>query len=550
MFLAIYKEIWNASNRFYNNSKQHLLVIIGLVCVVSLINSLLPYLIKLIIDGTQHGKGIHYIYILVVSYCFAWLLSQILEWTRNFFHVVVMSRLESSVLITGLENYLKIEKLQQDKIDTGVFNSEAMRASSSFSSLTLSLLFVFLPAIFQLFFISYILYININAFFALGFIGTALLMFAISYFITRKSKEYYEPLYSVKSILNSKFLEKVNNSYEIKANNAVDFEVNRFERNVKSYIGQMSHSHMKIASLMVLQIILIFVFLLTFLLMSTKLFSLGKITTGDMVMISSYIMMLTIPFLMISQQVNLISGQVVAIKKFHNYFRMKKDQNSQQHYSDSHLLFAFADVVLEVGGRVIQQFNLKLYKNKTYVLIGKTGSGKSTLINYLLGFYKIRAGKLFYKDLDISQNYSEKIFDEIAFVGQNYSIFTGSLRENLVYNSRHCYADEEIKQLLGLFDLQHLLVDKNLSLDDDINEYLKSFSGGEKQRLNILRAILKKPRVLILDEPTSALDSKTAIQILNYLKTNVETLIVITHSQECRDLADEIINVEQLFQSA
>ncbi|MBP7880770.1 MAG: ATP-binding cassette domain-containing protein, partial [Acinetobacter sp.] len=75
----------------------------------------------------------------------------------------------------------------------------------------------------------------------------------------------------------------------------------------------------------------------------------------------------------------------------------------------------------------------------------------------------------------------------------------------------------------------------------------KSFSGGEKQRLNILRAVLKKPKVLILDEPTSALDSHTSIRILNFLNEHIETLIVITHAQECKDLADEVIDVEQLF---
>ena len=548
MFLKIYKQIWFASHRFDEKSKKNIIAIVVLVTLVSLIDSVLPYMIKLIVDRTQDNQNIHYIYLLVISYCFAWLLSQILEWTKNVLTGLVSSKLGSSILILALENYLKIEKSQQDKVDIGVFNSDAMRASNAFAQLTLSLLLVFFPIVFQLIFITCILYVNIHPLFALGFIAMALFIFLVTNVINRESKKYYEPLYSVRNTLNSKFLEKVSHYYEIKANHSIEFEVDGFKRKVKNHVDQTFHSHYKIGQLMIFQIFLIFIFLITFWLISTKLFELDQITSGDMVMISSYIMMLTMPFLMISQQINLIAGHIVAIKKFSDYLNMPKEEVGSEKFQDQRSLFSFHQAVVEVGGRVKQAFDLSFNKGKVYAIIGQTGSGKSTLINYLLGFYKIKSGQLRYKNLDISQIYSKYIFEEISFVGQNYSVFTGSLRENLIYNSRYTYQDDEIYLLLDLFGLQDAILDKNLSLDDDINEYLKSFSGGEKQRLNILRAVLKKPKLLILDEPTSALDSNTALKIITFLKSHVETLIMITHSRECIKLADEIIDVEQLFQ--
>ncbi|MFW1939140.1 ATP-binding cassette domain-containing protein [Acinetobacter junii] len=547
MFFNMFKEIWRASNQFYKNEKQHLIFLSILVGLASLVSAILPYFIKLIIDQTNKNQSIGYIYILVISYCFAWLLSQILEWVKNALGGLITAKQETSILITGLSNYLRIQKKQQDKIDTGVFNAEAIRASKAFSMIIFAVLLVFVPVILQLFFISYILYLNIGLIFSLGFISAAILLFLISNLINRKSKTYYEPLYSIGNILQGRFLEKINHAYEIKVNNAVDFEVAQFEKSVKRFVDQSFYSHSRIAALMVLQIAFIFLFLLVFLLLSTKLFSLGTITTGDMVMISSYIMMLTTPSLMISQQINLLAGNMVAIEKFYQYLKLEKDQLSDHTFTEEDIAFLFNDAVLEVGGKKTVPFSLKFYKHKMYAVVGKTGTGKSTLINYILGAYRLHAGQLFYKNLDITYAYSNKIFEEVAFVGQSSTISTGSLRENLIYNSQHDYPDQELLSLIDYFELGNILADHHLSLDSEIDEYIKSFSGGEKQRLNILRAFLKQPKVMILDEPTSALDPKTAIKILKFLRDNIETLIVITHFKGCIELADEIIDIEKIL---
>lgn len=549
MFFKIFKEIWRASNLFYKNERQHLIFLSILVALTSLVSAILPYFIKLIIDNTHQNQNISFIYLLVISYCFAWLLSQVLEWVKNALAGLITAKQETSILITGLSNYLRIEKTQQDKIDIGIFNAEAVRASKAFSMIIFAILLVFVPVILQLFFISYILFLNIGFAFSVGFISAAVLLFFISNFINRKSKAYYEPLYSIGNTLQGRFLEKANHAYEIKVNNAVDFEVAHFEKSVKRFVDQSFYSHSRIAALMVLQIGFIFLFLLGFLLLSTKLFSIGAITTGDMVMISSYIMMLTTPSLMISQQINLLAGNMVAIEKFYHYFKLDKDQLNNQRFAEAEKdrLFYFDQAILQIGGKSTQAINLKFYKHKMYAVVGRTGTGKSTLIHYLLGAYKPLNGKLFYKDLDVTGGYSNKIFDEVAFVGQSATITSGSLRENLIYNSTHQYTDQKLIELIRYFDLENILIDHKLSLDSEIDECIKSFSGGEKQRLNILRAFLKKPKLMILDEPTSALDTKTAMKILNFLHDQIETLIVITHFKGCIELADEVVNVEKLF---
>lgn len=553
-FFKTYINIWNISNQYYKKSKYHLFLFSIIIAFSSLLTSLLPYLMKLIIDSANDKTilskvsdllSTHTLYLLVIIYAITWLSSQILDWTKNIFSSYINSSLESSIIFHSLNSYLTTTKRNQDKIDIADYNSDVDRASNAFTVLTMTVFFVFLPVLIQLVSMSYILSKNINISFSIFFILFALLIFIISNRINKNSRKYFEPLYKSRNILNSFFIEKIQNSNDIKANHSYNYEEHKFKKNIENFVNQTFTSNYKIGILMILQIIFIFLYLISFLLFSVLLFNQNKISAGDFVMIGSYILLLTTPFLMISQQIMLINGHLVSIEKIFKYFNLEKDIFSNEVFLDNDCLFEFRNCKVLIGNDSLENFNLKIYKNKVYAITGKTGIGKSTLINHLLGIYKVESGTLFYKTLNITKSYSKIIFNEVAFVGQTASIYNGTLRENLVYNSEVNYEDEYLYKLLDKFDLHTILIKNKLSLDSDINELHKSFSGGEKQRLNILRAVLKKPKVLILDEPTSALDQSTATKIMHYLKENIESIIFITHSAYFIKFADDIINMDE-----
>jgi len=341
-------------------------------------------------------------------------------------------------------------------------------------------------------------------------------------------------------------LEKLLNSYEIKIKHAGAYELQRLERQLADYAGVTKRSHLKIGLLMMAQIAFIFCFLLCFMLYTAYMSQRLQISSGDFVLISSYIIQLTTPFLMVSQSLMRVNGNIVALASYRHYFDLEQDHYSAEKIQPRPFLYQFSNAELHLGKVKIRHFNYCFLPQKTYAIVGETGRGKTTLLHYLMGICQLESGQLHYKSADISRQFTRDIFTEVSFVGQHPVVFAGTLRENLVYNSTHQYDDAELMAWLKQFNLSALLDKNRIGLDDDLGDLYKKFSGGEKQRIGILRALLAQPQVLILDEPTAALDAETASRVLRLIQQQVDSVILITHAQGCMQLADEILDLDQL----
>ncbi|VAX43135.1 ATP-binding cassette domain-containing protein [Acinetobacter calcoaceticus] len=550
-----YKFLWQVSKENYKKQKGSMFLMFLLVMFTAFFTTLLPYLLKIIIDYSAQEYNFsldiqlpfNFLYLIVLAYAAAWLANELCNWTKNIFSAYLMVDFKGALIFAGLKNYLNLKKDEQDQIEAGTVISDLARGSSAFGEINLTLLLHLGPIIFQLVMIFAVLFTTISLLFSISFLLVAIVIFLVSFHINKTSSSLFDSMYQKDNQVNSHLIHQISNSYEIKVKNAVQFQLSKFNATLDSYITTAKDRNKKIGLLMISQLFLIFLFLLIFMLFTVFLSTEKQLTPGAFVLISTYIIQLTNPFLAVSQSLMRLNGNFVALAKYRKYFDLNKENYTYSIVQDSNVLFQFINAKFSLGKRAVDHFNLKILANKTYVVIGQTGLGKTSLMNYLMGVYQIQSGQLLYKNIDISQNFSKHIFDEVVYVAQQPVIFPYSLRDNLVYNSQHIYEDSYLLQMLDQFNLLHILKKHQLTLDDDLTEIYKNFSGGEKQRICILRGLLACPQLIILDEPTAALDVDTAKNILEYIQQVIPSVIMITHSPYAMELADEVIDLEKLL---
>jgi len=192
----------------------------------------------------------------------------------------------------------------------------------------------------------------------------------------------------------------------------------------------------------------------------------------------------------------------------------------------------FCDVTFSYGGDAPALKNIKLtaLPGQTIALVGSTGSGKSTLLNLLSRFYEPTSGEILLDGYPLSGLSKEWLRDNTGFVTQEPFLFNTTIRENLTL-AKHEATDDELWKVLDAANAAEFIRDLPEGLDTKAGERGIRFSGGEKQRLSIARALLKNPPLLLLDEATSALDNTTEKliqQALDNLRAN-RTSFVIAH---------------------
>jgi len=196
----------------------------------------------------------------------------------------------------------------------------------------------------------------------------------------------------------------------------------------------------------------------------------------------------------------------------------------------------------------LSNISFTVNKGETIAFVGPSGSGKSTLVKLLVGLYPPLSGKIFYNKVNSADTDLDELREKIGFVTQDTQLFSGTIRENLLFVQPNA-SDDDCLKALQQAACQNLLARAENGLDSIIGEGGVKVSGGEKQRLSIARALLRKPNILVFDEATSSLDSITEEQITETIKNVSNEInhitILIAHRLSTIMHADKIFVLEK-----
>ena len=273
----------------------------------------------------------------------------------------------------------------------------------------------------------------------------------------------------------------------------------------------------------------------------------GMMTIGELISVCVVIGMLQWPYIAISELVIIIIEIRQATKRVLEISDRKPEVNNDLAEYD----FEFNDSIefknfnfLYDDKNVLESINFKINKGETIGIVGKTGSGKTTLIKQLLRLYPIEKGSLLLDNQGIEKYYDYSVREKMGYAPQEYQLFSKTIKDNILFYRENL--EDNLEQALILSDIKKDIENFKDGINTLVGENGISLSGGQKQRLGIARAILANPDILILDDSLSAVDANTEKTIIENIKNHRQgkTNIIVSHRISAVRHADKILVLE------
>ncbi len=255
----------------------------------------------------------------------------------------------------------------------------------------------------------------------------------------------------------------------------------------------------------------------------------GKISQGELVALYNYMSQILVELIKLAALIITLSKAAASMRRISDVLEMPADKprHAEISLSDDGSAVRFDRVSFgyhETGDPAIHDVSFVAYPGEVVGIIGGTGSGKSTLVHLIPGFYVPTEGNVFIHGKNTAEYHKDELVAEIGIVPQKASLVRGTVRSNLLWGKENA-TDDELWEALRAAQAEDFVKEKADGLDEPVAQGGSNFSGGQRQRLTVARALLRRPKILILDDSASALDYATeaklrlALRALDYEPT-------------------------------
>lgn len=262
---------------------------------------------------------------------------------------------------------------------------------------------------------------------------------------------------------------------------------------------------------------------------------LGEITLGEFVAFIQYIMMLIWPMIALGWFINIFSQGMASVNRFNEILSVKPDIYDQEKLHDGELKGKIVMENLdfyypETETPALKDISITIKEGQHIGIVGRTGSGKTTLVNLMMRLFDVPEGSLMVDDVMIKEWPLKTLRGDIGYVPQDSFLFSDTIENNIRFGLDEASMELVTEAAINV-DVHDNIIEFEDQYDTVVGERGVTLSGGQKQRISIARALIKNPKVLILDDAVSAVDTKTEERILSHLKDvrKGKTTITIAH---------------------
>lgn len=400
--------------------------------------------------------------------------------------------------------------------------------------------------------LSYIMVIGINPQLSLIFLFLIPILGGGMYLIITRVQPIFVKVFKTFDRLNKVVQENLRGIRVVKSYVRDDYETAKFKGVSKDIYRYFSQAEKLLAFVSPLMQFVIYLSILLISWFGAQLIVAETLTTGQLISLFAYTMQILMSLMMLAMVFVMITMSRASAGRIVEVLDEESDLQNPKYpvFSVKNGDISFRDVDFSYSSAAervsLQNINLEIRSGETVGILGGTGSSKTTLVQLIPRLYDVTGGSIMVGGVDVKDYDIKTLRDQVAMVLQKNVLFSGTIRDNLKWGDPDA-ADEEIVRVSKLACADEFIRNFPDGYDTQIEQGGSNVSGGQKQRLCIARALLKKPRILILDDSTSAVDTKTDAQIRQALFSELPgtTKIIITQRISSVVDADKIVVMDK-----